>query len=146
MAFALTGYSARGVEIGSVCYRKGIQQVVFEITGTSADVALDLGSASGTFWTAALADATYGTLATKALASLQRISANSMYYTAIKSQQLLVRVQVATLTTTGQMLVAAGTIAPNISFNAGDGNTLYYIVLEYELKKRTFPEIVNYNQ
>lgn len=143
MAFALTAYSARSNEIGSVSYKKGIQQIILTITGSAADVALDLGNAAGTFWTAALADATYGSLAAKALESLQRISAQAIACVSVESAQILDRVQVATLTTTGQFKLTTGTIAPDISFNAGDGETAYYIILNYELVNRVFPEILN---
>lgn len=143
MAFALTSYVGRGVEIGSVQYKKGLQQVVMTITGTAADVALDLGDASGTFWTDALADATYGSLAAKALESLQRISAQSVACVDVQSAQLLDRVQVASLTGAGQYTLATGTIAPDIAFNAADGELSYYIILTYELNNRVFPEMIN---
>ena len=51
------------------------------IYGLDADVALDLDNATGTFWTAAEADATYGTVAAAAYAALQKvqISAASLH-------------------------------------------------------------------
>ncbi len=143
MAFALTGYVARGTDISGPNFKKGTQQVVIRATGTSADVDLDIGDAAGTFWTAAIADTTYGALATKALLSLQRVAAQSVANVAVSSNQLIDRVQVASLTTTGQFTLANDVIGPNIAFNAGDGETAYYIILDYELNDRVFPEILS---
>lgn len=91
MAFALTKFSARGIDIAGPSYKRGIQQVVLDITGTSADIDLDLGDDSGTFWTAAQANGTYGALATKALEILKKIVAQSVALVGVDSQQLATR-------------------------------------------------------
>lgn len=91
MAFALTKFSARGIDIAGPSYKRGIQQIVLDITGTSADVDLDLGDDSGTFWTAAKANGTYGALATKSLEILKKIVAQSVALVGVDSQQLSTR-------------------------------------------------------
>lgn len=97
MAFALTKYEARSLDIASPTYKRGIQQVVLDITGTSADVDLDLGDDSGTFWTAAQANTTYGELAKKALASLKRIVDQAQALVSVESQELLTKNQIVAL-------------------------------------------------
>lgn len=141
MAFALTKFMAVGVDYAGVSNRNGVQKVIMNITGTTSDVALDIGTAAGTFWTAAIANATYGTIATAALAKLQAIAANSPALFRVNSMKLLPRVQVATLTAAGQFTLAVGVIGPNIAFNAADGETSIVLNLEYALPDFVFPII-----
>jgi hypothetical protein len=144
MAFALVAYHARGVDVAGPSYKRGIQQVVLDITATAADVDLDVGDDSGTFWTEALADSTYGTLATKALASLQRIVAQSAALVAVDSQQLIDRVQSATAGSNGEFALAVENTRPNITVNAGDGETAWKLILTYELNNYAVPEIQSF--
>jgi cytochrome c551/c552 len=141
MAFALVAYHARGVDVVGPSYKRGIQQVVLDITATANDVDLDIGDDSGTFWTAALANATYGALATKALASLQRIVAQSAALVAVSSEQLLDRVQTAAAGGNGEFALAIQNTRPNITVNAADGETAWKVILTYELDNYAFPEI-----
>lgn len=144
MAFALTSFFSRSVAIASPSAKRGIQQVVINATGLVSDVDLDIGDASGTFWTAAKANTTYGTLATNALTTLQKISGISLALVDVSSAQLLDRVQVATPAAAGDYALAIGSIGPNISFFAGDGETSYKIILTYELKDTQFPIVSSY--
>lgn len=66
MAFALTRFKAYGERVeGAV--RPHVHQVCeLHITAANTDIAYDIGTAGGTFWTAVLADATYGSLGTQA--------------------------------------------------------------------------------
>lgn len=77
MAFALTGYEALPVQTGGAQPRRAFQQVILHATGTTADVDLDIGADAGTFWTAAIANTTYGTMASNALISLQNVIAQA---------------------------------------------------------------------
>lgn len=145
MAFALTGAMARGIDIAGPSQKRGIQQIVLRITGTTADVALDIGTAAGTFWTAAIANTTYGTLASNFLNNVMvPLSSQSTSLVAVKSAQLLDRVQIATPNGAGQYALAVGVLGPNLSFNAADGETAYYIVLEYELNDLIPPIVASY--
>lgn len=144
MAFALVAYHARGVDIQGPSYKRGIQQVVLDITATTADVDLDIGDDSGTFWTDCLADSTYGTLAEKAQESLQRIVAQSAALLGVQSEQLIDRVQVGTVSGAGEFELAVENTRPNIAVNAADGEESWKIVLTYELNNYSFPEIASY--
>lgn len=144
MAFALTGYFARSVEIGSTSYKRGIQQVVLNITGTVDDVDLDIGDDDGTFWTAAVADTVYGTLASNALISLTAIAGQSAALVAVESQELIDRVQVASLSTTGQYSLAIDAIGPNIAVYTADGELTYKIILVWELNDYIMPITASY--
>lgn len=125
--FALTKFKAYGVQTEGSTRRHAAQVVEMVITGTTADVALDFDNASGTFWTAALADATYGTLATQALADITAISSRVSAVLTVSAQNLLGRVQVATLSAAGQYTIVpnATTFVPAIALNATDGDLLY---------------------
>lgn len=68
MAFALTGYKSYSRAAYEPVTAQFEQTVELTITRAATDTALDLGNPAGTFWTAALADVTFGALATKALA------------------------------------------------------------------------------
>lgn len=144
MAFALVAYHARCVEIASTSYKRGIQQVVLDITALATDVDLDIGDDSGTFWTAAIADATYGTLATNALASLQRIVGQAAALVGVASEQLIDRVQIGSLTGAGQYTLAVQDVRPNIAVDAADGETAWKLILTYEMDNFISPETASF--
>lgn len=133
MAFALVGFHARGVEVTSPSLKRGIQQVVLDITAAATDVDMDIGDDSGTFWTACIADSTYGSLASSALTVLQAIVAQSAAFVGCASEQLIDRVQVASLTGAGEFTLAVQNSRPNLAFNAADGETSWKLILTYEL-------------
>ena len=76
--FALTKFNAYGFIIDSQIKKRAMQRATLHITAANTDTALDLGSDSGTFWTAAEADATYGDMATNALERLNEIVDNAL--------------------------------------------------------------------
>ncbi len=133
MSFALVAFHARGVEITSPSNKRGIQQVVLDITAAATDVDLDIGDDSGTFWTAALADSTYGSLAASALDVLQAIVAQSAAFVGCASEQLIDRQQVLTLTADGQYILEVQDSRPNITCRASNGETSWKLILTYEL-------------
>lgn len=143
MAFALTKFEARGINYSGPSKKRGVQQAYLKITGLVGDVSLGLGDDSGTFWTAALADATYGAMAAKVQAILQRITANAVGLLDVKSEQLLDRLQAAAAAGTSYTL-AIQDHRPNIVFAAGQGETFYDLVLEWELNEGIFPETASY--
>lgn len=73
MAFALTKFRAIKIAQQSAVPKMGVCQIEMQVTRGSSDTDLDVGDIDGTFWTAAIADATYGTLATAANAWLNSI-------------------------------------------------------------------------
>lgn len=146
MAFALTGSVARGIDIAGPNFKRGIQQVTLRITGLAANVDLDIGDQTGNFWTQAQADGTYGTLATKVLNNVfVPLASQVTALLAVKSPQLLDRVQVATLAANGEYTLAVDALGPNIAVFAGDGETsFWYIVLEWELNDNIPPIVASY--
>jgi hypothetical protein len=70
MAFALTKAKFYKLDSSSATQTLGYQCLEMTITRLAADVALDLSNPTGTFWTAAKADVTYGPLAMAALGVL----------------------------------------------------------------------------
>lgn len=92
MTFALTKFEAWGVEIDEPVTKKFMQYARLVITAAATDVALDIGTDAGTFWTAALANGTYGTsVATPALAALQNIVAKSSAFLGFRDSGLSCR-------------------------------------------------------
>jgi len=71
--FSLTKYNAYGFIIDSDIRKRAIQRMTLHITAANTDTDLDIGDDSGTFWTAAEADTTYGDLGSKALDTIQAI-------------------------------------------------------------------------
>lgn len=134
MSFALTKFKAWGVNVGSPIRKHDMQYAELHITGTVADVDLDIGDDSGTFWTDALADSTYGSLATTALDKLQKIVAIANSLMAVESQEItLVRLRAAAAAGTDYAL-AIQDKRPNFIFDANQGETSYIIKLEWSLK------------
>lgn len=69
MAFAVTSFRAYGIDKFEALTNQFKQTVVIKGTALAADVALDLGNASGTFWSAA-DDTPTGLAASKAFAEI----------------------------------------------------------------------------
>lgn len=73
MAFALSAFEAIPMLLNGAQPRRAIQRVILHVTGTAADVDLDIGDDSGTFWSAA--DNT--DIGANSLVSLQNIIAQA---------------------------------------------------------------------
>lgn len=143
MAFALIKFHAEGVELtGAV--RARLQRAVFHITATAADVALDLGNDAGTFWTAAIANATYGQLATNASAFLQVLDDNVAGLLRVNSPQLIDRIQTAAAGGNGEYAVAIQNQRPNITVNAADGETAWLVECVWQLSDNIAPMFATY--
>ncbi len=138
MAFGLVGYSARGIDIAGPNYKRGIQQVVFNITGTASDIDLDIGDGTGTFWTAVGAT----DMGAKALESLTRISNQTAAILGWQSPQFIDRVQSAAAGSSGEYALSLGGLGVNFSIHTGEGATSYYVIFNLELYDRVFPEIM----
>lgn len=139
MAFALTRMEAYQEVVGSTSRKRGIQGVDLYITGTVADVDLDIGDYSGTFWTAALANSTLGNVATTALSTIQKIVAQVESLDEVNSQQLLDRIKIATVAGAGEYSLAIQNTLPNIAFFAGDGETSIFLRLKFTCVDGQFP-------
>lgn len=143
MAFALTGFASYGVNVVGPSQKRGIQRATLYITGLVTDVDLDIGDDSGTFWTEAQANSTYGALATKALDVLGKIEDQSTALLAVKSEQLLDRLQAAAAAGTSYVLTVQAK-RPNIEFAAGQGETAYQIDIEWLLNNFQFPIVSSF--
>lgn len=140
MAFALTSLFLDGQKFQGAGPYRATQTAVFTITGTTADVDLDIGDYSGTFWTAALADATYGDVATTALAALQKLDDQTQAVCRIYTPQLADRIQAAAASGTDYALSIDSTSKlPIYTFDANQGETAYTVFVEWLLNKNILP-------
>ena len=133
MAFALTKFRAYGLEPGGPT-RCQLQRLQFTIKGTGADVALDVGTLAGTFWTAAKADATYGAMATEVLARLTAfcVDANCSVVTKVGGNPINDKVR-ATAAGAGTYTLSISNYLPVITLNAAEGLTDYVLCVEVAL-------------
>lgn len=143
MAFALTGFVSYGINIVGPSQKRGIQRATLTITALTSDVDLDLGDDSGTFWTEAQANSTYGQLATKALDVLGKIEAQASALICVKSEQLLDRIQAAAAAGTAYVLTVQNK-RPDLLFAAGNGETSWVIDLEWILENFQFPVVSSF--
>lgn len=143
MAFSLRRFDASGIDVGG-SVRRRLQRAAFTIVATTADVDLDIGDDSGTFWTAAVADATYGVLASNVLAWLQALDDNVAALLDVQSPQLLDRVQTAAASGNGEFARAIQNHRPNITVNAADGETSWFIECIWELADNIPPQNQSY--
>lgn len=141
MAFGLSGFKAHGIDVAGPSRKLGIQRLCFTITGTAADVDLDLGDFSGTFWTAVGA----ATLGANVKETVQRIVAQAQAFLAVKSPELADRIQIATPAGNGEFSLALQNSLPNIAVFAGDGETAWYVVVELELNDGIMPVFEEYS-
>jgi hypothetical protein len=143
MSFALTYFEAEHVKLAGPGPRWGIQAVQMTVTGLAADVDLDIGDDAGTFWTAAIADATYGDLATSALASLKKILAQGTV-SKVYSPEIDSGFRRAAAAGAGVYAFALQDKRPNWTFNAAEGLTSYTIFIEYYLNQNILPVAESY--
>lgn len=144
MAFALTSYQADAIKYMGASQRRAIQTVVLTITGTTSDIDLDIGDDDGTFWTDAVADSTYGDIATSALSSLQRIVAQASAVARIYSPEIESSgVRAAAASGTAYTLVHEDK-RPDWAFASGQGLTSYTVYIDYLLNVNTLPVAESY--
>lgn len=134
MAFALIGYKAFPIVHDGAQRNHARQVMVLNITAANTDTALDISSDTagslGTFWTAVLADASFGPIGTNALAFIQAIVAGNVVQL-MRATVPLTFLRVAsgasgsqyTQTITGQL--------PSIAFVSGSAPTAYKVELEW---------------
>ena len=146
MAFALTSFEAFPLQIDEPIQKRAVQIVRFTITAAGADVDLDFGDVAGTFWTAAIANGTYGTFATTAKTYWTQILANSasvidMYSFEIEKNK----------TPAGASAIGAGLVkyngtalAPEILFNAAEGITALTLTVMLKLQNSKLPVTYSY--
>lgn len=146
MAFALTSFFADGQKFSGPGPYRAIQTVVFTITGTTADVDLDIGDYSGTFWTDAEADTDYGDLATNVKEFLQKLDDQVQATARIYTPELADRIQAAATSGSAYTLSIDSTSKlPIYAFAASNGETSYTVFVDFLLDKNILPSNVAYN-
>lgn len=110
-------------------YQQSIQLV---INSAAADVDWDIGDFTGTFWTAALADGTYGAVAKKCLDAIKDFQTMSAYALAPGGNFTLYRTRVKTATDAGDYEITSWTVrTPNFTFAAGAGPGATNVILSW---------------
>ncbi len=147
MTFALTSFFADGVRFSGPGPYRATQTYALTVTAAASDVDLDIGDATGTFWTAAQADTTYGTMAAQVL---DKIEANAASLQAIKNiytPELVGFTQVLSLSATGTYTLAvdATTKLPNYTFHTDGGVAAYTVFVDYLLEPNFLPSNISYN-
>lgn len=134
MAFGLTSIKAYGVPTYEYSGNKFVQYLEMDITGTTADVALDIGATGGTFWTA-VADA-------DANEAVQQIFKKVAKHVSLSVPQLLAKVPVAsgaTLATTQYKVTSPQNTSFAITIYTGEGLTAYNLAMCWTLKEGDLP-------
>lgn len=147
MAFAVRRFFAYGQLNDNPTIKRGVQVVQLAITGLNTDVAYDLGTVAGTFWTSAIADAIYGQIATAARDFiLTALTKNVAQVLAIQSQQLVARLQAAAASGTSyvQTVAAVTTPTPELLFASGNAPTSGTFLITWNLADNVEPITASY--
>jgi hypothetical protein len=129
MAFALTKYKAYGTLVSGPSRKQAIQYVELHITAANTDTDLDIADASGTFWTAAQANSTYGDIAEQALESITDVGDQSAALLSVMSPEILSRAQDNTSPASGFYGISVSGNLPNIEWASGNAPTAYQVTL-----------------
>ncbi len=150
MAFAVTKFTAYGRLNSNPTPKRGIQCVELTITGANTDIAYDLATTGGTFWTSAVAHATYGGIATAARTFiLTTLTAQVGTFVEVLSQALLsslTRLPAATVSGDNYTRVVTTVTTPviELAFNSGNAPTSGVYVLTWLLADNMEPLTASY--
>lgn len=136
MAFGLTSIKAYGIETAEATRSKYLQVLEMEITGTSADVALDIGNTSGTFW-GDVSDAT-------AAAVIDDIYGKVEKHISLSVPELLAKTQIlsgGTVATTEYKVASPESTSFAITIFAAEGLTAYNLCMVWSLKDDHLPVV-----
>ncbi len=138
MAFALTRFKSYARRHDGENRSHAEQVCELHITAANTDTAYDLDNGAGTFWTAALADATYGSLATTAKAVfLTAIPAVKHRCMSVNGEPLVGEyLRVLSGASGKQYIVAIGTTTahmPNLTFVSGSAPTAITLFITWSL-------------
>jgi hypothetical protein len=147
MTFALTSFFADGTRFVGPGLVRATQTYAFTVTAAATDVDLDLGDPTGTFWTAAQADSTYGEMATQVLSRIEALEDNYSAVKALYTPELASFVQVASLSATGTYTldIDSTTQLPDYTFYTSGGTTAYTVFVEYLMEPNILPVTLSYN-
>lgn len=146
MAFALDSFFADGYRYMGPGPLGATQRLIFQISGTVADVDLDIGDFSGTLWTDAIADGTTGSMAAAVLSQLQTIVDKCSQNAGVHCPQIFgVPVEVAAGPGVMAQSISVTTLLPIFTFDAGEGKTAYTVYVDLELDAKEKPVNLYYN-
>lgn len=144
MAFAITRARFYGIDSVGPSYVRGRQILELDISSLAADVDMDIGDDTpGTFWTAAVANAATGTMASTILAKLQSLD-DYATLCGVDSKQLIDRIQKASAPSAGEFVLAVENERPNLTFSAADGETAWKLVITWQLPDAQQPIVANF--
>lgn len=115
MSRAVTAVEAFGREIDEPITKRFQQVLHLSVTGLATDTAYDFSNAAGAFWTDALADVTYGSVATQALAVLRAIQAGAKNFLSVQSPQLAPKTVMGATIQSINGTVASGSATPAVT-------------------------------
>lgn len=135
MAFVVSNITAIGVECSQALTSSFIQYVKITGTALAADVVLDIGNPTGTFWTSAA-----NVAALNCLQDCLTRTANVISFNVPAIENVKARVgSGATLATLQYKKVVAPNSTLSISQFTGEGATSFVAMLVLELKPNTLP-------
>lgn len=154
MTFQLSSFKARSIAYQNVTEKRGIQELIFKISAANTDATLDLSTIASTFWTAAIADSTYGAMATAVLTALENVitpQASDLYLA--DAEALIPYVKVLTLSAGNQYTASVGSYVagtsmahlPVLTFNSGNAPTALVLRLHMQMLNGQFPLTLSYN-
>lgn len=123
MAFAVPAFKTFAMSVDQVSQCRFEQITVISCTGTTADVAYDLGTAAGTFWTSAKLDATHGAKATAALAVCEALKAIALASSVKSNLVAYTWYHTAPSADTDVNIASYTSCIPNIRFKANKAPT-----------------------
>jgi len=132
MAAAVTKVRAYGIESEEPVNKRYIQRLILTITQLAADVTMDIGNYTGTFWTAAGGTDTGAT----ALKTLKDIVTRADAFSVLGDVPDRARVITAAA---GGFSVAMENKTPKLTFAAGNAPTSVTLTLEWVLKDAEEP-------
>lgn len=144
MAFAVTAWKSYPLHVDAALTKRFTQCVEMVITGANTDIDADIGDIStpGQFFTDAIADATYGTIATNLKTHLASLVAKGSHLVSMASEELdsnYDRVSGAPALGTEYQVVTFTSHLPEILFVAGGAPTSWKLTLHLALKAGEWP-------
>lgn len=134
MSFAVVKYKLDGIQYNGPTRQHCEQVVRVDITALNTDVAYDFSTSAGTFWTSAIADATYGAVATALrtflLTNLQA-KVDKLIGVFLLDEQA--RLQAAAAAGTSYTVSVASHL-PNLTFASGSAPTALTLLMRFSLK------------
>lgn len=134
MAFGITRARFYGIEASKALTKKFVQHVELSITGTTADVALALGTPGSQFWT------DVNNAAVKlAFGQVQGIAQDTISVACPQVEDALVRIATSDTLATGEYKLVSTPAGVAITLFAGEGLTAYRVSLVFALQDNQLP-------